>query len=56
MVISWANCEQEEIEDLIGQFESYYALNRNRDILLNFVRKLEIDTTISDSDNLSSEI
>ena len=24
MVISWANCEQEEIEDLIGQFESYY--------------------------------
>jgi hypothetical protein len=31
-------------------------LNRNQDFLLNFVRKLEIDTTVSDSYNLSSEI
>ena len=31
-------------------------INRNRDLLSNFVRKLEIDTTVSDSDNLSSEI
>jgi hypothetical protein len=30
--------------------------DRNRDLLLNFVRKLEIDTTVSDSENLTSEI
>ena len=31
-------------------------INRNRDLLLNFVRKLDTDTTVSDSDNLSTKI
>jgi hypothetical protein len=40
----------------LDNLKAIIFINRNRDLLLNFVRKLEIDTTVSDSDNLSSEI
>jgi hypothetical protein len=56
MVSSWANCEQEEIEDSSDNLKATMPINRNQDLLLNLMRKLEINTSVSDSDNLSSEI